>query len=214
MRLKQQDFITVFNGKGGEYTASIETLSRDHSSCFIHHYSDVQRELSCDVHIIQCCNRSDKIETVLQKGVELGAVSFHICNSERSALKLDGQKLEKRLQRWKKIIIEAAEQSGRTRIPTVQWYRQLDDIPELGLRLSLHPEGSQHWLQLAPDIQVAREITLAIGPEGGWSEKDLTVLESKGFISLQFGQRILRTETAAPALLAAIQSIQNLHVLN
>ncbi|MFQ5344894.1 MAG: 16S rRNA (uracil(1498)-N(3))-methyltransferase [Mariprofundus sp.] len=208
MRLAAGDPLVLFNGTGGEFHARIEQLARQHSSCLIESFSDISREMSCRVHIVQAACRSEKIEMVLQKATELGAASFQIVRSERSSLKLDGAKLTKRIQRWQKIIIEAAEQSGRTAVPVLHWHKHLKDIVHQGLCFTLHPETSTSWQQQRGNILASTDITLAIGPEGGWSTSDIAKFAQNGFHRLSFGPRIMRTETAAPALLAAIQSLQ------
>ena len=111
------------------------------------------------------------------------------------------------MERWQKIIIEAAEQSERTALPTLSWQDRLTHAPVDGLCYTLHPEVSTSWAGEKPNILTARDITLAVGPEGGWSHQDIETLMAQGFKNLTFGPRIMRTETAAPALLAAIQSL-------
>lgn len=207
MRLAAGDPLIIFNGAGGEFHCQIEQLARQHSSCLLESFADISRELSCRVHIVQAACRSEKIETVLQKATELGATSFQIVRSERSSLKLDGMKLHKRIQRWQKIILEAAEQSGRTIVPTVTWCHALSEINHQGLCFSLHPDTETSWRQQAGNMTQATDITLAIGPEGGWSPRDMETLSQGGFQTLSFGPRVMRTETAAPALLAAIQAV-------
>ncbi|MDQ6969607.1 MAG: 16S rRNA (uracil(1498)-N(3))-methyltransferase [Mariprofundus sp.] len=207
MRLAAGDEIILFNGCGGEYLCSIEQLARNHLLCRIESFSDISRELPNRIHIVQAACRSEKIETVLQKATELGAASFSIVRSERSSLKLDAAKLNKRLQRWQQIIIEAAEQSGRTIVPKIHWINNLASVPALGLCFTLHPEATAtSWQQESQSIQQADDISLAIGPEGGWSQRDIDTLNGADFRCLTFGPRIMRTETAAPALLAAIQA--------
>jgi len=207
MRLAAGEPLVLFNGKGGEFHCRIEQLARQHSSCLIESFSDISREMTRRVHIIQAACRSEKIEIVLQKATELGAASFQIVRSERSSLRLDGAKLIKRIQRWQKIIIEAVEQSGRTAVPEVNWHNGLMDIDQRGLCFTLHPETNMSWREQRNSMSIATDITLAIGPEGGWSTNDIDRLTQNGFQTLGFGPRIMRTETAAPALLAAIQSI-------
>jgi len=207
MRLVPGDQIVLFNGKGGEFHCQIEHLARQHSSCLITSFDDVNREMHCRVHVIQAACRSEKIETVLQKATELGAASFKIVKSERSSLKLDGAKLNKRMQRWQKIIIEATEQSGRTTVPDVTWHNTLPGISTQGQCFTLHPDTAIHWQQRRTIISEAKDVTIAIGPEGGWSQRDMQVLSQAGFQALSFGSRVMRTETAAPAMLAAIQAI-------
>ncbi len=207
MRLSAGDPIVLFNGTGGEFRCHIEQLARRHSSCLIESFADINREMNCKVHIVQAACRSEKIETVLQKATELGAASFQIVRSERSSLKLDASKLGKRIQRWQKIIIEAVEQSGRTIIPTVTWRHALSDISNQGPCFTLHPDTATSWQQQRSSIARATDITLAIGPEGGWSARDMEKLSQCDFQALSFGSRVMRTETAAPALLAAIQAV-------
>lgn len=207
MRLQCGDAITLFNGHGGEYDGRIDTLAKQGGSCRIESFSDVNREMAVRVHIIQCANKSDKIETVLQKATELGAASFQIANSERSQLKLDDRKLASRLERWRKIIVEAAEQSERTAMPGLSWRKALNNVELIGAGYALHPQGADEWPVARKEILSQTDITLAIGPEGGFSPHDLETLRMAGFNPLRFGPRIMRTETAAPALLAGIQAI-------
>ncbi len=207
MRLKVGDVITVFDGQGGEYTAALTFLAKDSGQCQLLDFFDVNRELPCRVHIIQAANRSEKIETVLQKATEMGATSFQIVSSERATLNLPENKREKRLQRWQRIVSEAVEQSERTVMPDVQWLDKLDAMTKRGECFVLHPRDALLWRDIRADILGFEDITLAVGPEGGWSNQELQLLQSQGFKTLMFGQRIMRTETAAPALLAAIQAV-------
>ncbi len=207
MRLTSGDPIVLFNGTGGEFHGRVEQLTRQHSSCLIESFADTNREMSCRVHIVQAACRSEKIETVLQKATELGAASFQIVRSERSSLKLDAAKLGKRIQRWQKIIIEAVEQSGRTLVPTVHWHHSLPAITHQGACFALQPDTTTSWRQQRRNIARVTDITLAVGPEGGWSARDLETLSQGDFQALSFGSRVMRTETAAPALLAAIQAV-------
>ncbi|MDT8376367.1 MAG: 16S rRNA (uracil(1498)-N(3))-methyltransferase [Mariprofundaceae bacterium] len=209
MRLACGDGITVFNGRGGEYRATISQLSRSHSSCLIESFANVSREMPVRIHIIQCANKGEKIETVLQKCTELGVASFQVTSSERSQFRLAEKKLHSRLDRWQRIIVEAAEQSQRTAIPALAWCSSLKNIQTVGQAYLLHPEAARQWQEVKENIATASDITLAVGPEGGWSRRDLETLSSLGFTPLIFGPRILRTETAAPALTAAIQAILN-----
>jgi len=208
MRLQNGDPVILFNGEGGEYEAVIHGLGNTGALCRIGKYISIDREMSCKIHIIQAACRSEKIESLLQKGTELGAASFQIVRTERSALKLTGNKLETRLKRWQRIIIEAAEQSGRTRIPSLHWRHSLTDVRFTGQSYAMHPLAAHTWAQARNRMAQADEINFVIGPEGGLSKRDLDVLTEMGCETMAFGRRIMRTETAAPALLAAMQSIQ------
>jgi len=207
MRLGPGDPVILFNGSGGEYLAAVASLARNNATLSVATFVEANREMKCRVHIVQAACRSEKIDSILQKSTELGAASFHIVRSERTALKLDGQKLIKRIQRWQKIIIEAAEQTERTVVPRITWHDKLNSLPAHGQCYTLHPQTETSWSEEKANIIAADEITLAIGPEGGWSSRDIESLAATGFTNLTFGPRIMRTETAAPALLAAIGSL-------
>ncbi len=207
MRLGPGNPVIIFNGFGGEYQASIEMINKQETSVYIESFVDITREMPVRVHIVQAACRSEKIDVVLQKATELGAVSFSIVRSERSSLKLDGTKLDRRIERWQKIVIEACEQSERTIIPKVQWINKLSDTPNLGLAFTLHPDTDTSWPEQRQHMLSTPDITFAIGPEGGWSNRDIETLAARGFQAVRFGPRVMRTETAAPALLAAVQSL-------
>ena len=207
MRLQVGDMIVVFNGKGGEYEAELTCLVKGEAQCRLIDFIDINRELPCRVHIIQAANRSEKIETVLQKATEMGAASFQIVSSERATFNLPANKREKRILRWQKIVSEAAEQSERTAMPGVCWVDKLSAVALHGQCFVLHPRDARLWQDMRANIQDLEDITLAIGPEGGWSKQELELLQSQGFEALMFGQCIMSTETAAPALLAAIQAV-------
>jgi len=197
----------VMRLKRGDAPARVTALERRHASCEPESFDAVERELPCRIHIVQAANRSEKIETVLQKCTELGAASFQICASERAAFRLDTAKRDARLTRWQRIVVEAAEQSGRTRVPDVRWIDALSGVDALGTAYALHPQGHTHWPAVRDGLAAETEVSFAVGPEGGWSPRDLETLAALGFSPLQFGDRILRTETAAPALTAALQGL-------
>jgi len=207
MRLARGDFIIVFDGHGGEYAAEIVRLDRAHSTCLIREFINIDRELPVQVHIVQAACHNRKVETVLQKATEMGAASFQIAAGERSQMKLPEQKHRVRLRRWQQIIIEAVEQSGRTRVPAVTWLSALGGIQVRGAGYALHPDAARSWHEVRAAIMKEKETTFVIGPEGGWSAHDLDILAQQSCQSLCFGPRIMRTETAAPALLAAVQAI-------
>jgi 16S rRNA (uracil1498-N3)-methyltransferase len=209
MRLSKGDEVIIFNGEGGEYTAVLEQLGKSGTICRLVAHRNAERELLFPVHVIQATCRSEKIDTVLQKCTELGATSFQLVVSDRAQLKLTGNRLENRLGRWRRIIIEAAEQSGRTRLPTLEWRSALKDVQFCGPSYILHPEAVLSWALAKTDIRQAEEISIAIGPEGGWTSHDVSMLQDSGAACLGFGPRTLRTETAAPALLAAIQAVKD-----
>ncbi|MDQ6961681.1 MAG: 16S rRNA (uracil(1498)-N(3))-methyltransferase [Mariprofundaceae bacterium] len=208
MRLSVGDCITLFNGDGAEYEAELHRLHKAEAGCTVKSCLEVETELSVGVHLIQCSNRSDRIETMLQKTTELGVASIQVSNSERSALKLNTNKLEQRMDRWQKIVVEASEQSQRVLVPEVCWRSRLNQVDIQGKGFILHPEaGVEQWAQFQACVVAGETVTLCIGPEGGWSLSDIAILEDLSCERLAFGARIMRTETAGPALMAAVQAI-------
>ncbi|MDX8412677.1 MAG: 16S rRNA (uracil(1498)-N(3))-methyltransferase [Mariprofundales bacterium] len=204
MRCPKGAEITLFNGLEGEFQAVF-----DGTMGLVQSQSLVDRELAVSINVIQGACRNERINHLLQKGTELGAASFTIVRCERSMLKLSGSRLSQRISRWQQIVIEAAEQSGRTKVPTVSWAHSLSELDHLQAesRWVLHLRQAQPWPQVRSTIAASTSLALAIGPEGGFASSDIDVLHQQGFQALQFGARTLRTETAAPALLAAIQAV-------
>ncbi len=207
MRLAAGAALTLFNGEGGECAAELLACDGREAKCRIVAFENVDREAPLAMHVIQAACRADKIETVLQKGTELGAASFQIARTRRATLRLDGARLERRLERWRAIVIEAAEQSGRTRVPPVAWRESLEEVRLHGTSLLLHPHEAEPWPTARERLAGAGEVDILVGPEGGFTEDEVERLRARGCTPVAFGPRIMRTETAAPALLAAIQAI-------
>ena len=144
------------------------------------------------------------MDWILQKATELGVAAIVPVASERSEVRLDGERAEKRAAHWRNVVVSACEQSGRARIPDVAAPCALADalanLP--AMRLLLDPEATQ---PLPSDI-IDNACALAIGPEGGWSPSDIATLGAAGFVGSRLGPRVLRTETAGIAAIAALQA--------
>src|SRR5690606_34655887 len=138
---------------------------------------------------------------------ELGVAAIVPVNGERTEVKLDAERARKRVAHWRSVLESACEQSGRTRVPTLEDPATLDAaaavVPGDAVRLLLDPHG-EHRLA-AMDLGGADTVVVAIGPEGGWSPRDRQVLQGAGFSGLRLGPRVLRTETAGLAAIAALQ---------
>jgi 16S rRNA (uracil1498-N3)-methyltransferase len=147
------------------------------------------------------------MDWILQKATELGVHAFVPVSSERSEVRLEGQRADKRLSHWRSVVIAACEQSGRACIPQVAMSQPLQEavaaLPVTS-RWLLDPQASQSIATLTAPI--ASACVLAVGPEGGWSPRDRAVLQDAGFQGLRLGPRILRTETAGLAAIAALQA--------
>ncbi len=168
----------------------------------------VDRESPLRLTLIQGIARGEKMDLILQKATELGIARIQPVNAERTEVKLDAERLDKRVAHWRSVVVSACEQSGRTRIPEVSMPATLMQAAQAcdsaDLRLLLDPVGEQSLARLSPPTGAG--IAIAIGPEGGWSPRDREILLASGFLGLRLGPRILRTETAGLAAIAALQS--------
>lgn len=208
LRLNAGDAITLFNGRGGEYAATLDAVMKRDAHCLIEGFDDVSRETPIWLGLAQAISGGDKMEFTLQKGVEMGVSAFQPIAAERSIVKLSGERADKRVARWQEIVVSACEQSGRNAIPEVlpilsleQWLKQ---APTADARLILSPAGTQ---RLADIAAAPARAWLMAGPEGGYSAREEAAALSAGWTPLKLGPRILRTETAALAAVAAMQTV-------
>lgn len=205
LRLRDGEPLTLFNGQGGEYPAVLEVEGKA-GFARLGEFSAREAELAGRVTLVQGLPSGDKMDWVVEKAVELGAARVCPIAAQRSVLQLSGPRLEKRVAHWQRIAQSASEQCGRNRLMAVDAPRTLAEWlaqPAEGLRLMCHPEASDDLaarLRSAPGL---RALTLLVGPEGGWSDKELAQAREAGVEAVRFGPRVLRTETAGLALLSA-----------
>lgn len=208
LRLREGDGCVLFNGDGHDHPATLLRADRRGGVVRIENRVAVDVESPLHVILLQGIARGEKMDLILQKATELGVAAIFPVDSERSEVKLDAQRLEKRLAHWRGVVTAACEQSGRTRIPTVHVPQTIPDacqsLPEHALRLTLDPQASHGIADLPSNI--ANPVVIAIGPEGGWSPRDRMRLVEHGFSGLRLGPRILRTETAGLSAIAALQA--------
>lgn len=208
LRLGVGDACVLFNGDGNDYAARIVSATKRELRVAIDSAAPVARESALQLVLLQGVARGEKMDLILQKATELGASAFHPVWSQRSEVKLDEARAEKRLAHWRSVVSSACEQSGRAVVPTVSapvsLAATLSALPDGGLRLILDPEGALAFGTLAVDVNAP--VYVAIGPEGGWSDLDREQLCAAGFHGLRLGPRILRTETAGLAAIAALQA--------
>lgn len=209
LRLEPGHPLILFNGDGRECDARLATLARRAVTAEITALRDVDRESPLQLTLAQGIARGEKMDWILQKATELGACRFVPLVTERTEVRLDEDRAERRHAHWMSVIAGACEQCGRNRLPLLEPPQRLDRwLASLGdtaaLRLALLPEGDTHLQQLP---QMENGATLAAGPEGGFSEHDIALLGQAGFRSLRLGPRVLRTETAGVAALAALQAL-------
>lgn len=208
LRLVGGDPITLFNGDGHDYQATILDVGKREVNARIESATVARNESPLRLTLAQAVVRGEKMDLIVQKATELGVNRIVPLLTERSEVKLDAGRAEKRLAHWRSVVASACEQSGRARLPEVlpalslpAW---LDGLaPDRALRLALLPQATQSTRDLHfPDLTGM----LVVGPEGGLGERDITALTAAGFNGLRLGPRILRTETAGLAALAALQS--------
>ena len=207
LRLQEGDACVLFNGDGHDYDARITAISKRVARAQVLAARRIENESPLLITLLQGIARGEKMDWILQKATELGVVRFLPVSSDRSEVKLDAQRADKRLAHWRGIVVSACEQSGRAVVPEVLAPQALAQAAGLrtGRGFILDPFADASLASLQPDS--FRECTIAIGPEGGWSPRDREHLLAAGFEGLRLGPRVLRTETAGIAAIAALQAL-------
>ena len=211
LRLKAGDAVILFNGDGAEYAAVISAAGRDRLALDVTGRSPVDRESSLNVTLAQAVSGGERMDYTVQKAVELGTVVIQPLTAERSVVRLQGERAAKRGDHWQAVVVAACEQCGRNRLPRVQPLLAIDaylaDVAvqkDGALRLMLSPRSGRGLRDLG---RPTGAIVLLAGPEGGFSPQEERAAEHAGFLPARVGPRVLRTETAAVAALAAIQAL-------
>lgn len=209
LRLGEGDACVLFNGDGRDYDARVHAIGRRELLVDIIGARVVDNESPLPILLVQGVARGEKMDWVLQKATELGVAAFAATSSERSEVKLDAARAARRVAHWQSVIAAACEQCGRARVPAIAaplpLAATLAALPDGGTRLLLDPAGAHDVSALALEDRLPMSVVLAVGPEGGWSPRDREQLHAAGFQGLRLGPRILRTETAGIAAIAALQ---------
>ncbi|WP_028117957.1 16S rRNA (uracil(1498)-N(3))-methyltransferase [Ferrimonas senticii] len=205
LRMQAEQQLMLFNGDGDQYLATIVEASKKSVVVCISEVQQHNAESPLDLELGQVISRGDKMEFTIQKSVELGVNVITPLWSERCGVKLQGDRLDKKLQQWQKIAIAACEQCGRNVVPEIrpvmkleQWLQESYD----GLKLNLHPRAQYSINTLPTPVTRAR---LLIGPEGGLSAEEIATAADAQFTDILLGPRVLRTETAALTAITALQ---------
>lgn len=211
LRLDTGDMLTLFDGLGGEYCAEIVNVARGEVVARTIAFDPVERESPVGTCLIQGVSSGDRMDYTIRKAVELGISRIVPVFTERSVVRLAGERADRRREHWTALAIAACEQCGRNRIPEiaaavpfVHWLAELAAPGGEEMRLLLSPSASA---RLGALPRPSGPVTLLAGPEGGLTDTEATLAISRGFDGLSLGPRILRTETAAVAALAAIQAL-------
>jgi 16S rRNA (uracil1498-N3)-methyltransferase len=197
--------IQLFDGSNQLFDATITQVDKKSVKVSVTAGVVADNESPLNLHLGQVISRGEKMEFTIQKSIELGVNTITPLFSERCGVKLDGERLEKKLQQWQKIAIAACEQCGRNRIPEIRpamqleaWCAEQDD----SLKLNLHPRAS-HSINTLP--LPVNHVRLLIGPEGGLSAEEIAMTSGYGFTDILLGPRVLRTETTALTAITALQ---------
>ena len=205
LRMVPDQEICLFNGQGGQYQAVITESGKKHVTVQITDFSALSVESPLSIHLGQVISRGDKMEFTIQKSVELGVNVITPLWSSRCGVKLQGDRLDKKLEQWQKIAISACEQCGRNSVPLIRPVMSLENWlaePTDELKLTLHPRA-QYSVGTLPEP--THGVRLVIGPEGGLSDDEIALTEQYHFQEMLLGPRVLRTETAALTAITALQ---------
>jgi 16S rRNA (uracil1498-N3)-methyltransferase len=206
LRLRKDTELILFNGNGCEYQCRLADVNR--KAVLVAVGAEIQRSVESPLTVTLglSISRSDRMDMSVQKAVELGVNTMTALLTERCVVQLTDDKKLQRLMHWQKIVQHATEQSGRTQLPALTSVEKLADwLPnQQGLKVFLDPYATTSLSALQPQAQ---HVTLLAGPEGGFSSAEREMAKAAGFIPVRLGARILRTETASLAALAAVQML-------
>lgn len=211
LRLSPEDPVILFDGQGGEYLGRVTGVARGEVRVLAATHRPVEREAPVPVTLVQGISSGERMDYTVRKSVELGVARVVPVFTRRSVVKLGAERGERRRQHWQQLAVAACEQCGRNTVPVVDdladfadWLSGLEKPLECERRLTLSPlaDGGLRAIQPVP-----AGVVLLVGPEGGLERGELELARSRGFEAVRLGPRILRTETAAVAALAAMQAL-------
>ncbi|MDR5737531.1 16S rRNA (uracil(1498)-N(3))-methyltransferase [Caballeronia sp. LZ016] len=210
LRLSPGDAITLFNGTGGEHHGVLVDIAKKTALVRIDTHSEREAEPPYRVTLAQGVAGGDKMDWLIEKSVELGVSGIEPLTAERGVVRLTGERAVRRQAHWQALVRAACEQCGRNRVPDVApprdlsaWLADLPAASDGDLRLLLSPRAEVAFAALPAEPPRGR-VMLVIGPEAGFSPKEETQIAEAGFSALGLGPRVLRTETAGIAVLAAL----------
>ena len=208
LRVKNTEEIVLFNGNGKAYPALPEVLEKRRASVRILREEVTDNESPLNITLVQAVSAAERMDFTLQKSVELGVAEIRPVISERCVVRLSGERAEKRVARWQEIVVSACEQSGRNIVPKVlpltTYVQDLQQLPQETTKLLMSLNRAQKLSDVRPQ---SGKVVFMVGPEGGWTEKEEQQAFDAGFQSVTLGKRVLRTETASLAAIAAMQTL-------
>ena len=209
LRLKINDKLTLFDGSGAEFSAEIAAIRKRDISLIVTGRTKRSVESPLTIHLLQGISRGDRMDLVIRKATELGVKRITPICADYSVVKFELERAKKRLKHWHSIAFSACEQCGRNIVPEItlpislqEWIA--NNKNEQNIRLILKPNASVSINSIAV---AENSVTVLVGPEGGFSDSEYALARSNNFKSIRFGPRILRTETAAIAIISTLQAI-------
>jgi 16S rRNA (uracil1498-N3)-methyltransferase len=205
LRLQVGDECIVFNGKAGEFRAMITEVNKSTVTVKLGEFDAVSRESPLQIMLAQAVLRSDKMDYVLQKAVELGVTRFIPLITAHSTLKLAPERWQKRSLHWQGVMLAACEQSGRTRLPKLE-NPMTFDVATTAIKADQRIILQLGTKQNINSLSSCQSVALLVGPEGGWSENELKCARVADYCPMHIGPRVLRAETAGLAAMSILQA--------
>ncbi|AGF48148.1 ribosomal RNA small subunit methyltransferase E [Candidatus Kinetoplastibacterium oncopeltii TCC290E] len=211
LRLKHDEDILLFNGLGGEYLSKL-IIKNKNFFADIRKYIENDVELSGNITLVQAITSKNKMDVIIEKAIELGVKRIIPIQTQRGNNHITNDNVEKSLSHWRRVIISASEQCGRSLLAKIDECVHLNNYlmqPKEEPHIMCDPLSNDNIFDVLGKIKNEKSLTIMIGPEGGWSEKELNMAaNSNSIYPMKFGARILRTETAAIAIISAIASMK------
>ena len=207
LRLRDGAPVVLFNGRGGEFAATL-SVGSGKTRVRVREHNPIERESPLAVTLLQAWIATDKLDWLVEKAVELGVASIVLAPAQRSVVRLTQARSNARLERLRSVAVTACAQCGRNRIPAIESSSTLGEALSIGLRdrataVLLHPRASSGLREVRP----ASGLSIAVGPEGGFDDDEMALALREGYVACHLGRRVLRTETAGLAALAALQAL-------
>jgi len=204
LRSKPGDSLILFNGSGQEYNCTIDSINKKKAIIHVIDTFSINLESQLKIHLGQAISKGDRMDLAIQKSVELGVIEITPLKTDFCGFKLSAERLEKKLKHWQQVAISACEQCQRSIIPKIHEPIDLKSwVTKTNADLKLLFDTSEE--NLIPSSPPPHTIAFAIGPEGGFSEKEIRIAEENAFKKAALGPRVLRTETAPIAAISIFQ---------
>lgn len=208
LRCRVGDTLCLFNGDGNDYVATLQVVSKKNAEVNIHKMQVNHRESPLHTTLLQGLCKGERMDVTIQKAVELGVNAIYPVKSDFCAVKLDGERLQKKYRHWQSVMIAACEQCERAVVPTLHPLQALTEVLptiQAQYRWVLHPYPSKTASTNISGTDAVNSLAILVGPEGGLSDDEVHVAVQQGFEAKCLGKRILRTETAGMAALSVAQ---------